>query len=282
MNKSEITSYYESSEKDYKWVWHLNSQLAMHYGYWDKSTNNLRQALRNENRILAQKISIDTSDIVLDAGCGVGGSSIYLAENYGCSVTGITIVESQLKTATENAELKGLSKLVRFEKQDFTKTSFKNNTFTVVWGIESVCHAEDKSRFINEAYRILKPGGRLVVADGFSQKVDLLVNEKHHMTKWLNGWGVESLDTVKYFNELLKKAGFSDIESINVTDKVIKSSKRLYVYSFPAYGVDFVLRMLRLRNKVAQKNVHAARYQYITLKNNLWSYNIVTATKPKR
>ena len=75
-NKQKIIAYYDECEPDYKVIWDLDKSLAMHYGYWDGKVKNLRDALRRENEILAQKAHIKESDLVLDAGCGVGGMEL--------------------------------------------------------------------------------------------------------------------------------------------------------------------------------------------------------------
>ena len=77
-----IVDYYDNCQVDYSIVWHLNTHLSLHYGFWDETTKRLRHALIKMNDVLAEKIEIKSSDRVLDAGCGVGGSSMYLAKKY--------------------------------------------------------------------------------------------------------------------------------------------------------------------------------------------------------
>src|SRR6185503_13286802 len=91
-SKSQIVDYYEQSEIDYRLVWHLSSQRAMHYGFWGKTARTLARALHNENKTLAALAHVTRQDHVLDAGCGVGGSSLYLAREFGCQVTGISLL----------------------------------------------------------------------------------------------------------------------------------------------------------------------------------------------
>jgi tocopherol O-methyltransferase len=79
--------YYDYCHKDFKRVWHLDRCMAMHMGFWDAGTKRLRDALLKENEILAKQAVVAAKDRVLDAGCGVGGSSIFLAAHYGCHVT---------------------------------------------------------------------------------------------------------------------------------------------------------------------------------------------------
>ena len=94
---NEIIQYYNTCESDYRMFWDLDRSMAMHAGFWDETTRTLTDALKRENEILAEYAQIKSHEKVLDAGCGVGGSSIFLAQHYGCKVTGITLSAHQVE-----------------------------------------------------------------------------------------------------------------------------------------------------------------------------------------
>ena len=278
-DKQQIIKYYDSCEIDYKLIWNLNKSLAMHFGYWDDKTKNFSQALQRENEILAEIAKIKRTDTVLDAGCGVGGSAIFLAKKFGCRVTGITLSQNQVNSAIKNAEENKVNNFTNFKVGNFTKTDFDNNSFDVIWAIESVCHANNREKFIEEASRILKNGGRLIIADGFASKTDYDSAWKHLMTSWLNGWCINSLDTKEDFENSLKKSKFKKISYRNVTKNIMPSSRRLYFYSFPALVFGKIAEILGIRNKTQTGNIVAAHYQYKATKRNLWEYGIFYAEK---
>lgn len=251
----------------------------MHSGYWDDETKNFSQALQRENEILAEIAKVRKSDTILDAGCGVGGSAIFLAKKFGCKVIGIALSQNQIDSAIKNAEENKVDKLTNFKVNDFTKTNFNNNSFDVIWAIESVCHADNKKSFIKEALRLLKKGGRIIIADGFASKTDYNLVEKHLMTNWLKGWAINSLSTKEDFKNLLKKLKFRKISYRNVTKNVMPSSRRLYFYSFPALIFGKIAEILGIRNKTQTGNIIAAHYQYKAIKRNLWEYGIFYAEK---
>lgn len=277
--KRSIINYYEACEGDYRLFWDLNHSLAMHAGFWDATTKNLREALMRENEVMAETACISSKDHVLDAGCGIGGSCIFLAKHYGCHVTGITLSAKQVETATKASIKYGINELASFHINDFCETTFPDESFDVVWGLESVCHAVDKNKFIQEAYRLLKPGGRLVVADGFTLQDSYSLTEKNNMSKWLKGWGVESLETMSNFETYLKANHFQQIACKNITKNVLPSSKRLYWISFPAFLFSKIGEILRFRTQIQTNNIVAAYYQYITLKKKLWAYALFSAVK---
>lgn len=163
---------------------------------------------------------------------------------------------------------------------DFTQTTFSDQSFTVVWGIESICHAHDKSLFIKEAYRLLKPGGRLVVADGFAINEQYSAKDADHMQAWLKGWGCESLATVEQFRTYLTETGFESIDYRDITNHVLPSSRRLYYIFFPSYICSKIGEWIGLRKPIQTNNIVGAYYQYTTLKKRLWKYGIFTAVKP--
>ena len=103
-----IIEYYKDTENAYKDSWDLNNSLAIHYGYWDEKVNSFPESLLRMNEIMIETAEIKSTDKVLDAGCGVGGSSIFMATVLGCKVTGITLSERQVQHAKENAAKKNV------------------------------------------------------------------------------------------------------------------------------------------------------------------------------
>ncbi len=279
MEKEQIVHYYETCESDYRLFWDLKHSLAMHAGYWDEHTHSLRDALRRENEILAEIAGIKKGEYVLDAGCGVGGSAIFLAKTLECHVVGITLSAKQVSTAAQNAAQAGVQERTTFYAMDFTHTEFSSGTFDVVWGLESICHTGDKKLFIKEAARLLKPDGRLIVADGFAQQIVYSKKDQHKMGYWLKGWGVEQLESAEVFAACLKNEGFEDIHFRDITVHVIPSSRRLYGISWFAIPLSKIGEWLSLRSPSQTANLYSARYQYQTMKKGLWHYGIFYARK---
>lgn len=278
-SKKDIARYYDLSESQYRFFWNLDKSRSLHYGYWDASTKNFHQALLNINRILSKKIKITATDSVLDAGCGIGGSSLWLAKNIGCKVSGISVSQKQINTANALAIKEGLQPLVTFEVKDFTNTNFSDNSFDVVWAIESVCHAGDKSAFLKEAYRLLKNGGRLILAD-FFKKENLQGNDALQIQQWAHGWAVEDFSTKKEFEKYLYQAGFSKVDIEDATAAILPSAKKLYRSYFPGIILGFLYRLANGKPaETGKKNIDTACLQYKTLQKNLWRYLIISAEK---
>ena len=273
--EQQIIDYYENCDVDYKLVWHLNSQMAMHYGYWEPGTSRLRDALRLMNVKMAEMAGIQSGDKVLDAGCGVGGSSIFLAQNFNCQVNGITLSSKQVAEADANAVKNGVTGLTSFQVQNFCSTNFADNSFDVVWAIESVCHAFEKQDFLREAYRVLKPGGRLIVADFFKteSRIDLW------MDKWAKSWAVNDFERTELFLQKAEQSGFKNITAKNINKEITPSVNRLYYCYFPGVVCDKVLRMLGKRNAIHQENMKSTLYQYKAFKNGSWQYMLVYGEK---
>ena len=279
-NNNEVAQYYENCEIDYRLIWDLDNAHELHYGYWDEGVKRLGQALNRENEIVASIAKVKKKDKVLDAGCGVGGSVLFLSKRIGCQATGITLSKKQAIEGSALIKKYNLQRKSRIYRQDYLNNHFKGGSFSVVWSIESMCHIPNNKEWAAESYRVLKKGGKIVVADGFlSHKINNQV-EKGLMDKWLQGWRVNILMQPEEFKRNLENVGFRNIRWHDITDNVMPSSKLLYYHSFPAYFFGKIAEFLGLRNKIQTGNIIAAHYQYKALKKKLWRYLIFYAEKP--
>ena len=275
-----IIQYYKDTENAYKDSWDLNNSLAIHYGYWDDAVKSFPESLVRMNEVMMMAADIKPADTVLDAGCGVGGSSIFLASMLGCRVTGITLSDKQVEQATNNAKQKGVSDLVDFKAINYGATNFPDASFDVVWGCESICYADDKEQFIKEAYRLLKPDGRLVIADGFVSA--FTNNDNPVIRQWLDGWMVNYLETPQRFESFMQQAGFTTISYRDISKEAAHSSRRLYKFYFLAsmYLAWKKINFSKPATEMQKKNIAACKYQYLGMKKGLWQYGLITGKKP--
>lgn len=275
-----IAAYYEETWLDYRMIWLNPTNRAIHFGYWDSSTKSHSDSLVNMNRVLARNLDPKPGWLVLDAGCGVGGTAMYLAQNHDVRVVGVTVTPSQVERAYRYARERGLTGRVSFGLQDYCRTAFPDETFDAVYGLESINYAWDKRDQIAEAYRLLKPGGRFVVQDGFRTSRTLDAEEERLQESWLSGWVVPNLASLDEFAAWSEEAGFVDVTKADCTDSVRRSCRRLHHVTVACYPIAAALHRAKVRTDLQHGNVRAARDQYRAMQRGLWGYGIVTANKP--
>jgi len=275
-----IVQYFDLNYPALRWMWTNNKSLALHFGYWDESTHTDYEAQLNTNRQLAQRAGLQSGQHILDAGCGIGGSAVWLAETYDVQVLGITLSQEQVRHATENAKKRGVSALARFDQQDFTDIKAEDASFDIVWALESASCALDKREFLSEVFRVLRPGGRLVLSDGFRRARAYVQDEEDLLKRFLFGWAIPDLVTPDEFTAAMKVAGFENIQFENVTEHAEPSMRRLYKISLWSAPIARFLGKLKLMSPITVQCAEASYDQYQAFRRGLCLYGFVSASKP--
>ena len=163
----------------------------IHHGYFvdPKDTKEIAQTRLID--LLINRAGLGKGIPVLDVGCGIGGTSRYLARTRDCHVTGITIsgkqVEMAMRLSREQPDvesnagdpIKVNQGSVRFIELDAEKMGdyfSAQETFGCVWISEAMSHLPDKQLFFVNAFKVLRPGGKLAIADWF--KAEDLTDEQ--------------------------------------------------------------------------------------------------------
>ncbi len=157
----QIRQFYDASSA----LWEATWGEHMHHGYYGPNGTyrvERRQAQVDLIDALLAWAEVSAPQAILDAGCGIGGSTLYLARQYGARATGITLSPVQAERAQARAQAAGLGDRVNFQVADALATPFPDASFDLIWSLESGEHMPDKAAFLRECYRLLAPGGQLV------------------------------------------------------------------------------------------------------------------------
>ncbi|KAH8812346.1 tocopherol O-methyltransferase [Xylogone sp. PMI_703] len=237
--KERIRHHYELASDYYYSLWGEH----IHHGYFKSPNDTKEEAQVQLIELLLDRSELPKGSTVLDVGCGIGGTTRFLAKNHGCDVVGITISPRQVEIAkqltlegNESNEIfiDGSMKVgpgsVQYIELDAEKmgdsfTSEPNETtFDAIWISEAMSHLPDKRLFFKNAELLLKPGGKLIVADWF--KAEGLTDEqmKEDIAPIEDGMLLPPLCTQSDYVHLAKEASLNTFASpLDISQDVSKT-----------------------------------------------------------
>lgn len=167
-SQQDTIDYYNSFGDVYELVW--NQQV--HTGYFD-TDKSLEAAVEDMTTYLASLLELRPGMIVLNVGSGQGGVDRFLVDNFNVHSIGIDISKKQIEKATTQAAEQGLTEKIRYIEASMTNIPLEKETVDVVWVQESFFHCHDKPKALHEFYRVLKPGGAIIIEDTVLKNVQV-------------------------------------------------------------------------------------------------------------
>lgn len=277
-----IQDYYREATADYE-EW--SKQFNMHFGYYRWGLNPFRREgmLNRMNEEVHSRLNLQDSpnEHVYDLGCGLGASIRYAGNRFQhAKFTGVTIVNWQVQKGREL--LPAQEPRLNIIEADYQAVPAPANSADGVYALESACHAKrsDKAYLIAEMHRLLKPGKRLVVADGF------MINPNKKAGKLAQraidaigkNWAVDEFAQLEYFTQKLKEQGFVDIEVKDISWNIAPS-----VLHAPFTVLKFILKKWWKGEKMGEQSINNLKGSLLSLVVGLnrskFRYCIVSATK---
>lgn len=222
--KSQIQQFYDASSGLWEQIWGEH----MHHGYYGvtgREKKDRRQAQIDLIEELLIWAGVGQAENILDVGCGIGGSSLYLAEKFNASATGITLSPVQAARATQRAQEANLGSRVQFQVADALEMPFADDSFDFVWSMESGEHMPDKQKFLAECYRVLKPGGTFLMATWCHRPItsatgELTTDEKQHLADIYRVYCLPYVISIPEYEAIAYNLSFQNIHTADWSDAV--------------------------------------------------------------
>lgn len=265
----DLSDYYDQCEIHFRYFWNLEKWMGLHYGIWGEGVKSFGDSVLHTNKVVAQHIGARESMKLLDAGCGVGGTSVYLAKNYNLSTEGITLSDKQVGTAQKNADSRGLP--CHFTNQDYANTSFEDNSFDAAFGLESVSSAFDLTDFLSEMKRVVKPGGRVAMVDLFKGP-ERSIDEMPDLKIFMGCWAIGDVETEEMAVRKMKDLGYIDIRVEDYSDHIRKCAKRMYWAGWMGKVGTTAYNTFKKATPFSRIHYKSGIHQWRSLKKGEWRY----------
>jgi cyclopropane fatty-acyl-phospholipid synthase-like methyltransferase len=265
----DIGDAYDTSADLLDLVWGEN----LHHGYWHDASDDatLKEAGNRLTDRLTDMLPIKPGDRLLDIGCGVGEPAIRMAKAHEIDVVGVSISQRQVDRANDRAVTAGLGDRLSFQFGDAMDLPFPEESFDLVWALESLHHMPDRWEVIRQAARILRPGGRIAIGDFLLREdVDSGVDAE---SVDLVRMGVLKLVTLEDYQSHLSEAGLVPDLAEDVSD-----------HTRPSWGK--AAELFEAARELAEKHIGAeqlnltmSRFRQLSEAHTV-GYVLLTARKP--
>jgi tocopherol O-methyltransferase len=283
--QEKVRAYYRATnEKSYLGRW-SGEALSFHYGLADATTASLDEAHHNANAYVADHLGITAGAYpgrslqALDSGCGVGGTSIWMARERGATMTALTIDPQQALLGAGYAAQHGVSDRVRYVVGDYMNSGLPHGSFDRVFNVESLCHCADLGAYFTHLSDLLAPGGlygclEFFRATGAPDKV-AAVMETWAMPEWA------SIDEVA---GALERVGFVDVQTTDLTPDVRRTAEQMIAM---ARNSQLVMRLDQAVGGPPESDVYVGHVRGAiacseALLEGGATYGFVRATRPVR
>jgi len=198
-DKAAIRDHYDRVSPYYENLWGEH----LHHGYWIRGDESKEIAQVQLIQHLAEVAKIKKGSKILDVGCGLGASSIYLAKHYQAEVTGITISPVQVEMARRAAAKAGVP--AQFLLMDAEVMEFQS-PFDVLWSVESISHYQQRGSFFAAAANVLRNSGTMAIIDWFKRE-NVTPRENRRFLQPIERGMLVELQSMKEYEELMALNG---------------------------------------------------------------------------
>jgi SAM-dependent methyltransferase len=151
----------------------------------------------------------------------------------------------------------------------------------VAWACESIAHSPDQRDTLAELYRVLKPGGRLIVRDIYLKRHPAGEEEARLVDAWRKAWVLPPIPSPEQFLGFVSRTGFTEVHMEDVTASGVRSGKRLYWMSMAALPGASLLHRMGIRTDVQHTNVTGSIAAWRGYLHGLWVAAHTVARRPE-
>jgi SAM-dependent methyltransferase len=221
----QVAAYYDSNTRRFLVLGSGRGVHSLHRELWGPGVRSPREAAQWIDRALGDEIAAASSDaagaspVILDFGCGVGGTLFHLAARFSeARLAGITVSARQVEIARRLATEHGLAERCSFALGDFHTTDLGLRADAIV-AVESFAHSGDVDAFLANAARHLRPDGSLIITDDFlAEDPDSLdARWRRRVEELREGWRVPAVSTVERLEGAAALHGLATEKVVDLT-----------------------------------------------------------------
>ncbi len=219
-----VTKDYYDSEDAHTFYYTIWGGEDLHLGYYESDEDTVFEASRRTIDHMASRSKfLNRSARVIDLGGGFSGSARYLAKNYGWEVVVLNLSETENQRGRKMNKEQGLDHMIEVIDGSFDTIPFPDGSFDIVWSQDAILHSDNREKVLDEAKRVLKPGGEMIFtdpmqADDCPAEVLQPIYDRIHLT---------SLGSPGFYKAYAQKIGFEVLGFEELTPHLTKSYARI-------------------------------------------------------
>ncbi|XP_010276973.1 PREDICTED: probable tocopherol O-methyltransferase, chloroplastic isoform X2 [Nelumbo nucifera] len=285
--KKGIADFYDESSGIWEDIWGDH----MHHGFYNPDVQaSISDHRSAQIRMIEESLSfagvpedsLKKPKSIVDVGCGIGGSSRYLARKYGAQCQGITLSPVQAQRAQALAAAQGLADKVSFQVADALQQPFPDGQFDLVWSMESGEHMPDKKKFVSELARVAAPGATIIMVtwchrDLSPSEDSLKPEEEKLLNKICDAYYLPAWCSAADYVKLLQSLSLQDIKAADWSQYVAPFWPAVIRSALTWKGLTSLLRS----GWKTMKGALAMPLMIEGYQKDLIKFAIITCRKPK-